>query len=70
VALCVFVALVVLSIRLATLMVRAWDRAVDDQGQLRVAAAEAADLRRVALHRAADRAASGLGPTAIDTVNA
>ena len=42
---CVFVALVVFSIGLATLMVRAWDRAVDDRGQLRVAAAEVADLR-------------------------
>jgi CHASE3 domain sensor protein len=42
---CVFVALVVFSIGLATLMVRAWDRAVDDRGQLRIAAAEVADLR-------------------------
>jgi len=41
----VFATLVVFSIGLATLMVRAWDRAVDDRGQLRVAAAEVADLR-------------------------
>ena len=42
---CVFVALVVFSVGLATLMVRAWDRAVDDRGQLRIATAEVADLR-------------------------
>jgi sigma-B regulation protein RsbU (phosphoserine phosphatase) len=42
---CIFVALVVFAVGLAALMVRAWDRAVDDRGQLRVAAAEVADLR-------------------------
>ena len=42
---CVFVALVVFAVGLAALMVRAWDRAVDDRGELRIAAAEVADLR-------------------------
>jgi serine phosphatase RsbU (regulator of sigma subunit)/CHASE3 domain sensor protein len=42
---CVFVALVVFAVGLATLMVRAWDRAVDDRGELRIAAGEVADLR-------------------------
>src|SRR5918995_1564979 len=42
---CVFVALVVFAVGLAALMVRAWDRAVDRRGELRVAAAEVADLR-------------------------
>ena len=42
---CVFVALVVFAVGLATLMVRAWDRAVDDRGELRIAAAEVAELR-------------------------
>jgi CHASE3 domain sensor protein len=41
----VFVALVVAAIGLATLMVREWDRAVDDRGELRVAVAEVAQLR-------------------------
>jgi serine phosphatase RsbU (regulator of sigma subunit)/CHASE3 domain sensor protein len=42
---CVFVGLVVFAVGLAALMVRAWDRAVERRGQLRVAAAEVADLR-------------------------
>jgi sigma-B regulation protein RsbU (phosphoserine phosphatase) len=42
---CVFVALVVFAVGLCTLMVRAWGRAVDDRGALRIAAAEVADLR-------------------------
>src|SRR5829696_5505853 len=41
----IFVALVVAAVGLATLMVREWDRAVDDRGELRVAAAEVAQLR-------------------------
>ena len=42
---CVFVALVVFAVGLAALMVREWDRAVRDRGQLRIAAAEVAELR-------------------------
>ena len=42
---CIFVALVVFAVGLCTLMVRAWGRAVDDRGALRVGAAEVADLR-------------------------
>src|SRR5262245_38390786 len=43
---CVFLALVIFSVGLSTLMVRAWSRALDDRGELRIAAAEVADLRR------------------------
>src|SRR3954462_14620355 len=42
---CIFVALVVFAVGLCTLMVRSWGRAVDERGNLRVAAAEVADLR-------------------------
>ena len=42
---CVFVALVVFAVGLCTLMVRSWGRAVDARGDLRIAAAEVADLR-------------------------
>ncbi len=42
---CIFVGLVVFAVGLCTLMVRAWGRAVDARGELRVAAAEVADLR-------------------------
>jgi serine phosphatase RsbU (regulator of sigma subunit)/CHASE3 domain sensor protein len=42
---CVFVALVVFSVGLCTLMVRTWGQAVDERGNLRVAAAEVAQLR-------------------------
>jgi serine phosphatase RsbU (regulator of sigma subunit)/CHASE3 domain sensor protein len=42
---CVFVAFVVFAIGLATLMVRAWDRALIDRSELRVATAEVAELR-------------------------
>ena len=42
---CVFVALVVFSVGLCTLMVRTWGHAVDQRGNLRIAAAEVADLR-------------------------
>jgi sigma-B regulation protein RsbU (phosphoserine phosphatase) len=42
---CIFVALVVFAVGLCTLMVRAWGRAVDDRGALRIASAEVADLR-------------------------
>jgi serine phosphatase RsbU (regulator of sigma subunit)/CHASE3 domain sensor protein len=42
---CVFVALVVFTVGLSTLMVRAWERAGDGRGELRVVAAEVADLR-------------------------
>ena len=37
---CVFLALVVFAVGLSALMVRSWDRALDDRGQLRVAAAD------------------------------
>src|SRR3954451_9074268 len=42
---CIFVAFVVFALGMCTLMVRAWGRAVDRRGDLRVAAAEVADLR-------------------------
>ncbi len=42
---CIFVAFVVVALGLSTLMVRAWGRAVDSRGDLRIAAAQVADLR-------------------------
>ncbi len=42
---CIFLALVVFAVGLSALMVRSWDRALDDRGELRVAAAEVSDLR-------------------------
>lgn len=42
---CIFVVLVVFAVGLCTWMVRAWGHAVDERGDLRIAAAEVADLR-------------------------
>ena len=42
---CIFLAFAVFAVGLAFLMVRTWDRALDDRGQLRIAAAEVSDLR-------------------------
>lgn len=42
---CIFVVLAVVAVGLCALMIRAWGRAVDSRGDLRIAAAEVADLR-------------------------